>query len=71
MDEWWKLFVVNGAVAARTRKPQPIDAHRVAPWIAPVCRNSEVLNTEHLKGMPFKSVYLQVTKKHPKSNQTR
>lgn len=53
VDEWWKqvdLFMVNGAVAAKTRKPKPVDAHKVAPWIAPVCRSSKVLNTEHLKG---------------------
>ena len=51
IEKWWRYVdgkIVEAAVF-RSSPSESIQVTDIAPWIPPSCRNSTILNTEHLK----------------------
>ena len=65
VDEWWEsidMRMVEGAAAASCVKAPVIKVENVAPWIPPICRNTNVVNSEVQKGMMYSTLYFFATK---------
>jgi len=51
VDKWWRHVdskIVEAAVFKSSTSEQ-VQVTDIAPWIPPSCRNSTIVNTEHLK----------------------
>ncbi len=52
IDEWWSTIEMKmvEAAAFSSARQESIPVDQIAPWIAPACRGSTVVNSEVLKG---------------------
>ncbi len=52
IDEWWSTIDMKmvEAAAFSSARQESIPVDQIAPWIAPACRGSTVVNSEVLKG---------------------
>ena len=56
VDEWWGNiddYIFEATLFSRATLPSIIEAHKIAPWIPPICRAQKIWNTELWKGCFF------------------
>jgi len=51
VDKWWRHVdsIIVEAALFRSSTSEQVQVTDIAPWIPPSCKNSTVVNTEHLK----------------------